>query len=105
MHNEHHKAVELSTYGLLFLGTPHLGAEGVDLAMRVLGIQSIFTNTNEIVLKDLQLHCEALQQQLDQYTPISHKYATKFYYEMYETKLFTGRSQMVCHSRYLWRLF
>jgi hypothetical protein len=78
----HHKAVELSTYGILFLGTPHQGADGIDLAKLLLGIQSIYSKTNDAVLKDLQSHSPALQQQLSQYTPISGNYETKFYFEL-----------------------
>jgi hypothetical protein len=89
-HNAHHKAVELSTYGILFLGTPHQGTDGIDLAMLLLGIQSIYSKTNDSVLKDLQNHSPVLQQQLSQYTSISGYYETKFYFELYPTPLFGG---------------
>ena len=97
-HNFSHKAIELSTHGSIFLGTPHQGAEHVELALLILNILSIYSETN---LQDLQSNSKALQQQLDQYTSISHKYETKFCYEMYETKLFSGKSMKVCHSLYL----
>ena len=100
-HNFHHKAVELSTYGILFLGTPHQGVHDIDLALLMLRIQSIYCETNDAVLKDLRLHSKALHQQLDLYATISHKYVTKFYYEMYQTKLFAGKSVQVRHSLYL----
>ena len=63
--------------------------------MLLLGILSIRSNTNDAVLRDLRLHSEALQQQLDQYSVIGDKYATKFYYEIYETELFGGISKKV----------
>jgi len=90
--NFHHKAVELSTYGMIFLGTPHQGAENVDLALLILYIQSIYSQTNNTIVKDLGLHSKALQEQLDRYTAISHKYATVFCYEKYPTKLPAGMS-------------
>ena len=96
-----YKAVELSTYGILFLGTPHQGSASVDLAKIVLRILSIHLKTNDAVLKNLGLHSKALQEQLDQYSAISHKYATKFYYEMYETKLIRGVSKMVYYFTWL----
>ena len=100
-HNFSHKAIELSTHGLIFLGTPHQGAEHVELASLIFNILSIYSETNDTILQDLQSNSKALQQQLDQYTSISHKYETKFCYEMYETKLFSGKSMKVCHSLYL----
>ena len=100
-HNFSHKAIELSTHGLIFLGTPHQGAEHVELALLILKIQSIYSETNDTIVQDLQLHSKTLQQQLDQYASISHKYETKFCYEMYETKLFGGKSMKVCHSLYM----
>ena len=80
---------------------PHQGSERVDLALLILKIQSIYSETNNTIVKDLQSHSKTLQQQLNQYAPISHKYETKFCYEMYETKLFAGKSMKVCHSLYL----
>lgn len=95
MHNPHHKAVELSTHGILFLGTPHQGSEGVGLALILLRIQSIFSKTNDVVLKDLQPHSKALREQLDSYAAIGHRYETQFYYEVYPTNLFAGKSMKV----------
>ena len=69
--------------------------------MLILKIQSIYSETNDTIVQDLQSHSKTLQQQLDQYASISHKYETKFCYEMYETKLFAGKSMKVCHSLYL----
>ena len=100
-HNFSHKAIELSTHGLIFLGTPHQGAEHVELASLILKIKSIYYETNDTIVQDLQLHSKTLQQQLYQYVSISHKYETKFCYEMYETKLFGGKSMKVCRSLYM----
>jgi hypothetical protein len=96
--NFRRKAVDLSTYGLLFLGTPHQGAEGIDLALLLLHIQSIYSRTSNTIVKDLGLHSKALQEQLDRYRDISHKYATIFFYEKYPTKLPAGKSIKVCGS-------
>jgi hypothetical protein len=53
--------------------------------------------TNNIIVKDLELHSKVLQEQLDRYKAISHKYATIFCYEKYPTKLFAGKRVKVCH--------
>jgi hypothetical protein len=86
-----YKAVERSTYGILFLGTPHQGSATIDLATAILRILSIGFDTNDTILNDLGLHSKALQQQQDQYSQIGRRYATKCYYEMYETKLPLGK--------------
>jgi hypothetical protein len=86
-----YKSVERSTYGILFLGTPHQGSAAVDLATLILRILSIGFDTNDTILNDLGLHSKALQQQQDQYNQISRRYATKCYYEMYATKLPLGK--------------
>ncbi|KAF8221333.1 hypothetical protein L208DRAFT_1415159, partial [Tricholoma matsutake] len=90
-----YKAVECSTYGILFLGTPHQGSAAVDLAALILQILSIGFDTSDSILCDLALHGKALQQQQDQYNQISLRYATKCYYEMYPTKLPLGKRMKV----------
>jgi len=64
----------------MFLGTPHQGAESVDLALFLLRIQSIYSQTNNTVLKHLQRDSEFLQAQLSQYASISGNFDTKFFY-------------------------
>ncbi|KAF8066996.1 hypothetical protein FPV67DRAFT_1416824 [Lyophyllum atratum] len=88
--NFDHKAVELSTYGINYLGTPHTGTDATDLANLLLGIQSIYSDTNDAVLRDLIPYSPALQQQLSQYSSISGRYKTKFFYETYDTLLVGG---------------
>lgn len=56
----HHKSVELSTYGINYLGIPHLGIDATELAILLLGVQSIYSETNNAVLQDLRLHSSAL---------------------------------------------
>ena len=46
-------------------------------------------------MKNLKLHSKALQEQLDRYNAISHKYTTIFCYEIYPTKLPGGMSVKV----------
>lgn len=83
----HHKSLELSTYGINFLGTPHQGTDAADLGNLLLLIQSIYSDTNNAVLRDLGPHNSALQQQLSQYAAISGTYNTKFFYETLDTVL------------------
>lgn len=59
-HNLHHKAVELSTYGILFLGTLHQGSDKAALAMIILGIRVVYSETSIALLSDLQSHSKAI---------------------------------------------
>lgn len=86
-HLPDHKAIEISTYGIIFLGTPHQGAEGVDLVVRLLEIQRIYSPTNTTVIKHLQRDSEFLQSQLALYASISDNFETKFVYEAYPTPI------------------
>ena len=94
----HHKSIELSTYGINYLGTPHQGTDTTDLATLLLGIRSIYSETNDAVVQDIRLHSAALQQQLSQYSSISQNYKTKFFFETYDTWQIGGFKKRVCHS-------
>jgi hypothetical protein len=109
----HDKEVELSTYGMLFLGTPHQGVDGDDMAMLLLRIQSIYSKTSDTALEELQLQSKAIQQQLSPYLPISKRYSMKFFFELEQTTLLDGGSELVndflhifyIYSNYSLRLF
>ncbi|KAF8507943.1 hypothetical protein BU17DRAFT_57063, partial [Hysterangium stoloniferum] len=84
-HLPDHQAIADSTYGIVFLGTPHQGIDHTKWTHSLLTYLSINRQTEDPMLKNLGLHSEALQQQLTQYAPISVKYHTIFCYEMYPT--------------------
>jgi hypothetical protein len=85
-----HKKIDLSAYGILFLGTPHQGSDGASLATLLLNVQSIFRQTNNAIVKQIRKDSDALQRQLSQYLPISANFETKFFYETYRTTLVDG---------------
>lgn len=91
-----YRYMELSTHGIIFLGTPHLGVDIVPLAQTLLRIYSTYQRTNNAVLKDIGSGSHAIDTQLAQYTSISSRYHTKFFYEQYPTPLLGGLSKMVC---------
>ncbi|RDL36701.1 Uncharacterized protein BP5553_06053 [Venustampulla echinocandica] len=93
-HLHHHRSIKTSTYGIMFMGTPHQG-ESVALGKILVGIASIFVNTNDRLLNTLAKDSEALQQQLGQYTPINGDFETKFAFETKATPLFLGSSTIV----------
>ncbi|CAI9635625.1 unnamed protein product [Alternaria burnsii] len=92
---EEHRAVKLSTYGILFMGTPHQGGSGVALGKLMVNVASVFMAADDRLLQHLERDSEWLQQQLGQYGPISGDFVTKFAFEEYETPTVLGKSTMV----------
>jgi hypothetical protein len=88
-------AIKLSTYGLIFLGTPHQGGEGVTRGNRPGAIASIFVKTNKSQLQHLQRDSEWLQLQLNQYLGISDEFVTRFAYETLPTAIAPGELTVV----------
>ena len=93
-HRPEYRAIELSTHGIIFLGTPHQGTESVDLALVFLQIQSIYANTNNRVMKHLTRDSEALQALVSRYAAISGHFDTKFFFEEFPTRLPGGMKRV-----------
>jgi hypothetical protein len=94
-HLHHHRSIKTSTYGIMFMGTPHQGGEGVAWGKRLVNVASIFVNTNDKLLNILERDSEILQQQLGQYNSISGDFDTKFAYETKATPLALGKAMIV----------
>ncbi|KAI9773562.1 MAG: hypothetical protein M1840_006836 [Geoglossum simile] len=77
--------MKLSTYGIIFLGTPHQGGEGVALGTRVLDVASVFLHTNKNLLLQLEKESERIQDQLLNYRGIQAEFVTIFAYETLPT--------------------
>jgi len=98
--NEKHlpeqKAICLSTYGILFMATPHQGGGGVLLGKLAVNIASIAQHTKKEYLQHLERDSEWLMQQQMLYSPISDNFKTVYFYESYPTRLPGGKSIIVC---------
>ncbi|KAG9233416.1 P-loop containing nucleoside triphosphate hydrolase protein [Amylocarpus encephaloides] len=94
-HLYHHKSIKTSTYGIMFMGTPHQGGEGVAWGKRLVNVASIFVKTNDKLLNILERDSEILQQQLAQYNSISGDFETKFAYETKPMPLALGKAMIV----------
>ncbi|WYZ43693.1 hypothetical protein EsH8_VII_000129 [Colletotrichum jinshuiense] len=90
-----HRSIKISTHGILFMGTPHQGGNGVQLGRVLVNVASVFISADDHLLKHLERDSEWLQQQLGQYNPISREFVTKFAYEEYETPTLLGKTIMV----------
>lgn len=92
---EDHRLVKMSTYGIIFMGTPHQGSSAASMGQAFVNIASIFSPTNSRVIRNLQRDSELLQQQLQQFNVISQEFVTKFAYEEYSTPVAKGTSVLV----------
>ena len=94
-HNLDNRSIHVSTYGILFMGTPHQGSEAAGIGHIVLNVASLFVNTNRTVIGDLKRDSSWLNQQNALYTPLSRNFKTMFAYETNKTKTFLGLQKMV----------
>ncbi|KAK4044690.1 kinesin light chain [Parachaetomium inaequale] len=90
-----HRSIKLSTHGILFMGTPHQGGNGVQLGRVLANVASLVMPANDRLLKHLERDSEWLQQQLGQYASISNDFVTKYAFEEYETPTVLGHKIMV----------
>ncbi|KAI0439883.1 hypothetical protein F4803DRAFT_529566 [Xylaria telfairii] len=90
-----HRSIKTSTYGVIYIGTPHQGGNGVQLGRVLVNVASIFIAADDRILKHLERDSEWLQQQLSQYNPISNQFVTKFAYETYQTPTILGHKILV----------
>jgi len=89
------KSFSEATKGILFLGTPHQGADGITAAERFVKIYAINGVKDDTLTKHLVANSETLQDQLAKYCAISEKYITKFFYELYKTTMPKGPTQVL----------
>ena len=95
------KYIKVSTYGILFMGTPHQGGEGVTWGILARNLASIFVNTNKEILEHLARNSEWLEYQQALFLPISNQFETIYFYETYPTPLPGGGALLVCSCQVL----
>ncbi|KAF8509008.1 hypothetical protein BU17DRAFT_99331 [Hysterangium stoloniferum] len=84
-----YKQIHLSTYGILFLGTPH---QGTDIVLKFI---SLCYQPNNILLKHLISHSELLQQQNSDFNAIAADFQMKCFYENLPTSLANGTFEII----------
>jgi len=94
-HLEHRKSVKLSTYAVMFFGTPHAGANGAKFQAALTKICRIFWPGSSRLLRYLTPDSNHLRDLSELYVPISQDFKTFFFHEAYRTQLISGMSIMV----------
>ncbi|KAM0799509.1 hypothetical protein BDR22DRAFT_963873 [Usnea florida] len=94
-HLEDERSIKLSTYGIIFMGTPHQGGQGVKIGEILLNMAKVRGNTNDNLLKHLEEHSELLQTQNSEFTAISQDFDIKFVYETLPTPIAGGAAKVI----------
>ena len=94
-HLEKERSVKLSTYDIIFVGTPNEGGQGVSVGKIMLNAAKIQGHTSDGLLKNLEQHSELLQQQQSEVTTISQDFDIRFAYETKLTPLTGGTTKAI----------
>ena len=92
---EGQRSIKLSTYGIIFMGTPHQGGQGVGIGKIMLNVAKAQGHTSDNLLKHLEVHSEVLQQQLSEFTSICREFEMYFAYETKPTSIVGGVAMVV----------
>lgn len=89
---EHIHSIFVSTYGILFLGTPHNGSDKANLAVfsqRIVNtvFPSKLVDTDSQLLQALRTGSEVLQEITDNFTPLMKNFRIYFFWEQKKTDL------------------
>ncbi|KAF5718866.1 eukaryotic translation initiation factor 3 subunit [Fusarium mundagurra] len=90
-HLERQKSIQLSTYGILYLGTPHQGSEGVPIGQVVTKVLSAVTHTNPKLLDQIAPKSEWLLDLQSRYNSISQDFETIYFYETHKMQTPIGK--------------
>jgi len=94
-YNEEYRSIKLSTYGVVFFGTPHAGANGAEFQAVLNNIVRIFVPGNSKILQLLKRDSDYLRYLTELYSPISSHFKTVFFWEEFNTPLVKGASIMI----------
>ncbi|KAH8151561.1 uncharacterized protein LAJ45_04182 [Morchella importuna] len=91
-HNVHLRAIKVSTYGVLFLGTPHMGSDlakwgkMAEMIFRLVTPKAL-VDSNSALLKTLESNSETLQNITDNFLGISRDFKLFFCWEELKTSI------------------
>ncbi|CCA76280.1 related to kinesin light chain [Serendipita indica DSM 11827] len=84
----------VSTHGILFFGTPHFGLEGTTYHEVLNRLASVYMETTNIILKDLEDHSSELEHIQRLYASASEKISSIFFCEEYATSGISNLSEV-----------
>ncbi|PVF91289.1 hypothetical protein CPB86DRAFT_719725, partial [Serendipita vermifera] len=94
-YNSDYRYIKVSTYGILFFGTPHSGANNVELAQWMGKLLSIYMFTDDTIIKDLNRDSTELQSIQTLYLGASERIKSIFFYEVLPTPLMKGVAEVI----------
>ncbi|PVF91573.1 hypothetical protein CPB86DRAFT_802724 [Serendipita vermifera] len=94
-YNSDSRYIKVSTYGILFFGTPHSGANNVELAQWMGKLLSVYMFTDDTILKDLNRGSTELQSIQTLYLGASERIKSIFFYEVLPTPLMKGVAELI----------
>ncbi|PVF91848.1 hypothetical protein CPB86DRAFT_791743 [Serendipita vermifera] len=89
------QCIKVSTHAILFFGTPHSGANGVELAQWMGKLLSVYMFTDHRILEALQRDSIELQDIQTFYLHASERIRSIFFYEQLPTEMFTGAAEVI----------
>lgn len=93
-----HRSIKVSTSAILFFGTPHFGANGVELAKWLTKLLSVYKYKNPKLLKALSRDSDELEEIQESYLRASEHIKTITFFEEIETPIWGGYSELVGYS-------
>ncbi|PVF91850.1 hypothetical protein CPB86DRAFT_830360 [Serendipita vermifera] len=93
------KRIKESVRAVLFFGTPHSGANGVDLACLIGKVLSVYMFTDASMLKDLNQNSVLLEDIQACYPHASGHIKSIFFYETLSTEMITGVAEVIVPRR------
>ncbi|PVF97305.1 hypothetical protein CPB86DRAFT_798158 [Serendipita vermifera] len=94
-YNSDSRFITVSTYAILFFGTPQSGANSVDLAQWMGRLLSVYMFTEDTILKDLSRDSIELQSIQKFYLGASERIKSIFFYEVLPTSLMKGVAELI----------
>ncbi|PVF97062.1 hypothetical protein CPB86DRAFT_707945 [Serendipita vermifera] len=94
-YNSDRRQIKVSTYGILFFGTPHSGANRVGLARSVGKLLSVYMFTDDSMLNDLDHNSNQLENIQTFYLDASKRIKSIFFYETDPTPMVSGIAELI----------
>lgn len=102
MRNESHlwyqKDIQLSTFSILFFGTPHQGSDVATWGKIVLSIAGIYSHTDDRLVQHLRSNSESIESGLGEFASIANSILIKYFFETLPTPVIAGRFMMVSRN-------